>query len=137
MLLMGAGGSPHAQHGLLDWLTSHSLLWVYAGVTILLTLCWVAVQSVKKRRPDLGGRATRQPPLLAEALLCMFARAKDIDALMGDFEEHFARDREAGMSQWRARVRYWARVLRSTGPQMWQAAKRLGLLGLIAAAMRR
>ena len=45
---------------------------------------------------------------------------------MGDFEELFARDYEAGMSQRRAVVRYWARVLRSIGPQTWQAIRRVG-----------
>ena len=79
----------------------------------------------------------REPPLLAKSLLCIFARTKDIDALMGDFEEQFARDCKSGMSDRRAAARYWAQVLRSIGPQMWQAIKRVGLLGLIAAALRR
>ena len=78
-----------------------------------------------------------EPPLLAESLLCIFARTKDIDALMGCFEEHFARDCASGMSQRRANVRYWSRVLHSIGPQILQAIRRVGLLGLIAAALRR
>ena len=82
----------------------------------------------------------QEPPGLAESLLCIFARttrAKDIDAIMGDFEELFARDCASGMSERRAAARYWARVLRSIGPQMWQAIKRIGLFGLIAAALKR
>jgi len=80
---------------------------------------------------------TREPPLLAESLLCIFARAKDIDALMDYFEELFERDCAAGMSRRRANVRYWSKVIRSIGPQILQAARRLGWLGLIMAAFRR
>jgi hypothetical protein len=86
---------------------------------------------------EISRNERREPPWLAESLLCIFARAKDIEALMGDFEELFARDCASGMSKRRASARYWARVLRSIGPQMWQAIRRVGLLGLIAAALRR
>jgi len=83
---------------------------------------------------DIGD--TREPPWLAESLLCIFARAKDIDALMDHFEELFERDCAADMSRHRANVRYWSKVIRSIGPQMLQAARRLGWLGLIMAAFR-
>jgi hypothetical protein len=96
------------------------------------SLVKITLRFRRGKRVDLA-----QPPWLAEALLCIFARAKDVDALMGDFEELFARDCESGISSRRAVARYWARVLRSIGPQMWQAFKRLGLFGLIAAALRR
>jgi hypothetical protein len=75
--------------------------------------------------------------MLAEFLLCIFARTKDIETLMGDFEELFERDCAAGMPRRRALTRYWARVIRSIGPQMWQAIRRIGVLGLLAAAFRR
>ncbi len=80
---------------------------------------------------------TREPPLLAEFLLGAFARTKDIDALLGDEEERFARNCASGMSDRRAAARYWARVLRSVWPQMWRAIKRAGWAGLIAAVLRR
>jgi hypothetical protein len=141
MLLMGAGGSPHVQTGIWDWFLAHQggwvVLFVILGVSGLLVFYSLGAGLLFSRRQGQVDRNGRSPPLLAETLLCVFARAKDIDALMGDFEELFDRDREAGMSQSRAKVRYWARVLRSTGPQMWQAAKRVGWLGLIAAVMRR
>jgi hypothetical protein len=73
----------------------------------------------------------------AEVLLCIFARAKDREALMGDFEELFERDCASGMPRSRANARYWARVFNSVGPQICQFVKRVGLLGLIAAAFRR
>jgi hypothetical protein len=82
---------------------------------------------------------TLEPPGLAEILLCIFApitRAKDIDGLMGDFAERFARDSASGMSRRRAVCRYWGRVLRSVRPQIWQAIQRVGWLGLIAAFLR-
>jgi hypothetical protein len=77
-------------------------------------------------------------PWLAEALLYVFARTKDIDALRGDFEEYFERDCAEGMSERRAVARYWARAFRSIGPQMWQAIKRVsGWAGLVAVVLRR
>jgi hypothetical protein len=83
---------------------------------------------------------TLEPPGLAESLLIIFARrttrTKDIDALAGDFEERFKRDC-AGMSRRRAVRRYWAHVVYTIGPQMCQALRRLGWLGLIAAFLRR
>ncbi len=80
---------------------------------------------------------TREPPGLAEFLLSVFARAKDIDALMDQLEVRFGRDCASGMSRSRAVRRYWSRVIRSIGPQILQAARRLGWLGLIMAAFRR
>ena len=79
----------------------------------------------------------RRGPWLAESLLCVFARAKDIEALMGDFEELFAKDCETGLSRRRAVVRCWVRVLRSVGPLMRQAIRRVGVLGLLAVALKR
>lgn len=90
---------------------------------------WLSVQ--------FGDNERRAPSGLAEFLLCIFARTKDLDALMGDEEERFARDCASGMSQRRAVFRYWARALRSVWPQFWQFVRRVGLLGLIAAALRR
>jgi hypothetical protein len=111
-------------------------LGIGAGVAGLSTgFMTLSVMLIRFRRDKRVGPP--EPPWLAESLLCIFARAKDIEALMGDFEELFARDCESGVSSRRAVVRYWARVLRSIGPQVWQAFKRVGLFGLIAAALRR
>ena len=109
---------------------------LWTGLTILMIgPVWDLIGRQWRGRSSDNKR--QGPPWLAESLLCIFARTKDIDALMGDFEEIFARDCASGMSQRRAIARYWARVLRSIGPQMWQAIKRIGLLGLIAAALKR
>jgi len=95
-----------------------------------------ALRKANNALDESSGNERREPPWMAE-FLCAFARAKDIDALMGDFAELFARDCLAGMSQRRAVVRYWVRVLHSIGPQMSQAIRRVGVLGLLAAALRR
>jgi hypothetical protein len=82
----------------------------------------------------------QEPPWLAEFLLGIFARttrAKDIDALWGDFQEYLARDRASGMSRRRVVARYLARVLRSLWPQVWHWIKRVGWAGLIAAVLKR
>jgi hypothetical protein len=66
------------------------------------------------------------PPLVAEFLLCLFARKKDTVTLVGDLQEYFSRDLDAGISVRRAKARYWARVLGSIGPQVWQMLLRVG-----------
>jgi len=144
---MGVMTPPH--HAVVSWFDSiFSVLglWgfgfaglVLASLAALITLTAqnVLLNGLYRRKRRISGNERREPPLLAESLLCIFARTKDIEALMGDFEERFARDCASGMSQRRAVFRYWSQVLRSIGPQMWQAIKRVGLLGLIAAALRR
>ena len=90
-----------------------------------------------RRKRRSSGDERREPPLFAEALLCIFARPKDREALMGDLEELVARDCASDMSQRRAKARYRARVLHSLWPQIKQAIKRVGWAGLIAAVLRR
>jgi hypothetical protein len=111
-----------------------SVFWLGGLLLGAIIVALIALQVLRKRRPS--GNQRRELPRTAEALLCIFARAKDIDALMGDFEELYARDTASGMSQSRAVVRYWARVLRSVGPLACRAIKRVGMVGLIAAAIR-
>ena len=127
-------------------LTGESITLTPGSGTLTLTTSEPAIRitgSLATLEPDtvaaaghIGG--TREPPWLAESLLCIFARAKDIDALMGDFEEHFERDCASGMLRRRAVARYWARVIRSIGPQLWQAVRRDGLIiGVIIAELLR
>ena len=62
--------------------------------------------------PD-DDRLESRPPHLAIALLKITAPADDADAMLGDFEEEFARRRqETGDA--RARLWFWQQVLRST-----------------------
>ena len=131
-----------AHHAVTSWFDLISALpwkFVIAFALLGMAVSGLTLWLKRKRRSllEIRGNERRESPWLAESLLCIFARAKDIEALMGDFEELFARDCASGMSQRRAVARYWARVLRSIGPQMMQAIKRVGWLGLIAAALRR
>jgi hypothetical protein len=109
------------------WNSTH---WQFSLALAAFWACCLWFEFVRRSRITDKG-----PPRLAEFLLCIFARTKDIEALMGDFEELFERDCTSGTHR-RAVIRYWARVIRSVGPQMWQAVKRVGWLGLIAAALR-
>lgn len=123
-------------------------VWWSAWWAVLLIVVFAALTRIivfvrlLRGRNNLPARKSRNeeghsPPLLAEALLCIFARDKDINSLRGDFEEIFARNCASGMKLRRAKALYWAWVIRSIGPQMVQAVRRLGWFGLIMAALRR
>jgi hypothetical protein len=68
-----------------------------------------ALSRIEDRFNEFGDKAL-------DAVLCISVRAKDIDALIGDFEERFARECAAGMSRRRAVAQYRSRVLRSIWP---------------------
>ena len=103
---------------------------VVAAALITLTL----QHGLPRRKRQSSGNERREPPWLAESLLCIFA--KDIEALIGDFKEYFGRDCAKG-SERRAVALYWARVLRSLRPQIWQWINRVGWAALIAAVLKR
>ena len=134
LTLTGAGGAAPSPHVPLwhEILTNINWGIVLGGFVLVAGVGWWAIAERRSSRPG-----QRPFPILAESILCIFARSKDIDALMGDFEELFARDVATGMSSRRAVVRYWARVLRSIGPQIWQAIKRVSWLGLLATVLGR
>jgi hypothetical protein len=139
LTLTGAGGaSPHHAASWFDLIAD--LNWLLASLAVIVVVAGIMLFDFSLKRRllrEISRNDRRQPPWLAESLLCIFARAKDIDALMGDFEELFARDRASGMSEHRAVARYWARVLRSLWPQIWQWTKRIGWAGLIAVVLRK
>ena len=93
---------------------------------------WV-VETIKIIR----SRRECAPPGLAECLLQVFGRAKDIEALVGDISQRFNEDVHTGMSTNRAKRRYWGRVLRSIWPLFKQCIKRAGILGLMFAAIKK
>ncbi|WP_159728356.1 hypothetical protein [Methylosinus sp. Ce-a6] len=78
-----------------------------------------------------------EPPRTAEMLVGALTKKRYRDALLMDLDEAFRRDVTSGMSVERARKRYWAAALNSVGPQVWAAARRIGLLGLLADYARR
>jgi hypothetical protein len=64
------------------------------------------------------------PPALAEAFLVLLTDKRRSDALLGDLEERFHRDRlTRGLRH--ARLLYWSRALNSIRPLLWPAVKRL------------
>jgi hypothetical protein len=70
--------------------------------------------------PITGG----MPPALAEGLLVLLTDKRLADALLGDLEERFHRDRMTrGLRH--ARLLYWSRTLASIRPLLWPAIKRL------------
>jgi hypothetical protein len=138
--MLGVGGAHHAASwSWVDFIFTALGLWgSIAALVVGVALITLTLQrGLPRRKRRSSGDERREPPLFAETLLCIFARPKDREALLGDFEEYFERDCARGMSGRRASTLYWARVVHSIGPQMWQAFKRLGLFGLIAAALRR
>jgi hypothetical protein len=132
LTLTGAGGAAHPHVASWYDILGFSPWW---AVALWVTVSVFATGFFVVRRSD--GDKRREAPWLAESLLYIFARAKDIESMMGDFEELFARDCDSGMSNRRAIARYWARVLRSIRPQLLQALKRIGWAGLIAAVLRK
>ena len=64
------------------------------------------------------------PPALAEVLLVLLTDKRHSDALLGDLEERFHRDRTT-RSLRQARLLYWARTLSSIRPLLRPAIKRL------------
>lgn len=126
----------HLHDAVHSWSLPWRLLFVLSWGAFAVIWTWSTMWITKRMLRRMGIRP-KGPPPLAELLLCMFARGKDIDAIMGDFEEYYERDCANGINLRRAKFRYWGRVARSIGPQVWQTIKRLGLFGLIAAVLRR
>lgn len=80
--------------------------------------------------------AQKNPPAVAELLLSLLLPRKRCAALLGDLQEQFAenlRTRGAG----RATTLYWAETIRSLGPLLLQALKKIGFFGIVAAALRK
>jgi hypothetical protein len=72
------------------------------------------------------------PPQGAEFLLGWCTKKRYRQAVLDDLEEVFQRDLAKGMTVRRAKLRYLAATLHSITPQLIAAAKRVGIMGLIA-----
>ncbi|WP_421724775.1 permease prefix domain 2-containing transporter [Bauldia sp.] len=83
-----------------------------------------------------GVENAARPPTLAEALLALATPTGMTEALIGDAEERF-KSNVLRVGARRARMLYRVAVLKSLGPLMWAAAKRIGLLAVLADAYRR
>jgi hypothetical protein len=88
-------------------------------------------------RRHRGGDVVRiQPPLAAEFILGLCARNQDRESILGDAEEKF-QEHVTLFGQRRAGRLYWIQALGSTGPLCLAALKRLGVIGLVLAALGR
>jgi hypothetical protein len=77
-----------------------------------------------------------RPPALGEVLLVLFCPKKRARHLAGDLEEIFHQDIKS-KGQWRAKLLYWAAVLRSIGPLLWVKLRRAGFIALVLEIGRR
>ncbi len=78
-----------------------------------------------------------EPPAFAEIIIGLIMDREPADALLGDLEEDFQADLNAGVSEKRAAWRYTVAAIRAVFPLILAAAKRVGLLGLVADYARR
>jgi hypothetical protein len=85
---------------------------------------------IMSRLVELEKRASN-PPSAAEFLLTMLATTRRADAMIGDLNEGFTRERRE-FDRARAVRLYWARTLRSLGPLVWRAIGKV-----VVAAMKR
>jgi len=76
------------------------------------------------------------PPTMGEALLVLFCPKNRVDAVIGDLEERF-HEHIKSKGKRRARLLYWAAVLRSIGPVLWIKLRRAGLIALLLEIGRR
>jgi hypothetical protein len=90
------------------------------------------------RRPIATSSAEElpQPPVLGEALLVLFCSKNRARYVMGDLEELFHEDLKT-KGQRRAKLLYWAAVLRSIGPLLWVKVRKAGLIALVLEIGRR
>jgi hypothetical protein len=78
-----------------------------------------------------------EPSRIAELLVSWCTKKGFREALRDDLDEVFQRDLSNGMTVARARLRYWGGALNSITPQLLAAAKRIGIIGVIADYARR
>lgn len=78
-----------------------------------------------------------EPPRCTEFLAILLTDERRGSALVGDLNEGFQNDLASGMSVERANARYRAAVIRTIGPLLLIAAKRIGFFGILADYARR
>jgi hypothetical protein len=72
------------------------------------------------------------PPAIPELLVSLCAKKRYRNAILNDLDEDFQRNLSKGMTIARAGRIYWGGALYSIIPQLWAAAKRIGVFALIA-----
>jgi hypothetical protein len=81
-------------------------------------------------------RPPASPPAVSEFLFSLFGPKDRIDSMLGDLEELFHSDLEAGNAR-RARWRYRGRVWRSLGPLIFNKLKNWGFFAFVFEICRR
>jgi hypothetical protein len=74
--------------------------------------------------------AVAEPPAVAELLFQLMAPKRSVLAQLGDMQELFELN-VVRVGKRRARMLYWAQVLRAIGPGVWRRIKRLGLVAFL------
>jgi hypothetical protein len=93
--------------------------------------------TVSFEKEKIGAKNSPQlPPAIGEALVVLFCSRNRVDAVMGDLEERF-NEEVAAKGERRARLLYWARVLRSIGPLLLVKIRHAGILAAIFEIGRR
>ena len=102
----------------------------------LLVLIFFPGLALKLKEPAAEEDAALLPPAMGEALVVLFCPKNRARYVMGCLEENFHEDiRTKG--QRRAKLLYWAAVLRSIGPLLWVKLRRAGLTALLLEIGRR
>jgi hypothetical protein len=84
---------------------------------------------IKPCLPDARTKPS-SPPAIGEALIEMLAPRRRVDAISGDLAERFAEESVA-KGERRAKLLFWARVLRSVGPLLWVKIRNGGIVAMI------
>ena len=92
--------------------------------------------TVEVKEPTAEENAARLPPALGEVLLLLFCPKNRARHVKGDLEEIFHEDIKTKGKR-RAKLLYWAAVLRSIGPLLWVRLRRAGLIALLLEIGRR
>ncbi|MDQ6867340.1 MAG: hypothetical protein M3178_02620 [Pseudomonadota bacterium] len=88
-------------------------------------------------RTSQGSDKITEPPIIPEFLVGLFVKRRYRNGLLQNLEDDFESNLAAGATVRRARRKYWSAALHSIGPQLFAAAKRIGIIGLIADYARR
>jgi hypothetical protein len=96
----------------------------------------VKIEALEDEAHALAEKEVILPPAIGEALLVLFSPKNRADAVMGDLEERFNEEVNAKGAK-RARLLYWARVLRSVGPLLWVKIRHAGILAALFEIGRR
>jgi hypothetical protein len=83
-----------------------------------------------------GGSIKGRPPLNAQFLFYLFLEAQNCDAMVGDLEERY-RLIHKKFGHRRAAFWYWTQVIRSVGPIVWAAIRKLSGLAALVELYRR